>query len=406
MILLPEIYVVEYGLDLAIVGLVLFLAKFVDIISDPFMGWICDIKILSRKHWIIIGALISGLSFYCLILPQETPTYQYLFTWISLLYLGYTMFQVPYLSIGYDLENDYEKRTKLSAGREFFVLLGLLTSVSLPVLFNKSDINSEDYLLFLAIGSGSIAITLFSFFVKENINFKNDKLKIFKALNEIRKNKYFLKLIFPWFVNCLANSFPMILFVFFVSSILNGTEKEKELILFLYFLSALFGMIFWIYLVKFLEKNKIWRLSIFLSTIFFSLVFFLNSGDLFFFMIISCLTGLCLGADLSIPPSILSDVIDYHKKKFNKDISGILFSILIFINKFTFAIATLIAFSFLDLVNYDVQTDNTTIAKNVLIFMYAGIPVTLKLIIFYTLRKFDLTKKAVEKLSKNLYGNK
>ncbi len=406
MILLPEIYVVEYGLDLAIVGLVLFLAKFVDIISDPFMGWICDIKILSRKHWIIIGALISGLSFYCLILPQETPTYQYLFTWISLLYLGYTMFQVPYLSIGYDLENDYEKRTKLSAGREFFVLLGLLTSVSLPVLFNKSDINSEDYLLFLAIGSGSIAITLFSFFVKENINFKNDKLKIFKALNEIRKNKYFLKLIIPWFVNCLANSFPMILFVFFVSSILNGTEKEKELILFLYFLSALFGMIFWIYLVKFLEKNKIWRLSIFLSTIFFSLVFFLNSGDLFFFMIISCLTGLCLGADLSIPPSILSDVIDYHKKKFNKDISGILFSILIFINKFTFAIATLIAFSFLDLVNYDVQTDNTTIAKNVLIFMYAGIPVTLKLIIFYTLRKFDLTKKAVEKLSKNLYGNK
>ena len=405
MILLPEIYVVEYGLDLAIVGLVLFLAKFVDIVSDPFMGWICDIKILSRKHWIIIGALISGLSFYCLILPQETPTYQYLFTWISLLYLGYTMFQVPYLSIGYDLENDYEKRTKLSAGREFFVLLGLLTSVSLPVLFNKSDINSEDYLLFLAIGSGSIAITLFSFFVKENTNFKNDKLKIFKALNEIRKNKYFLKLIIPWFVNCLANSFPMILFVFFVSSILNGTEKEKEFILFLYFLSALLGMIFWIYLVKFLEKNKIWRLSIFLSSIFFSLVFFLNSGDLFFFMIISCLTGLCLGADLAIPPSILSDVTDYHKKKFNKDISGVLFSILIFINKFTFAIATLIAFSFMDLVNYNAQTDNTTLAKNVLIFMYAGIPIILKLIIFYTLKKFDLTKKAVEKLNKNLYGN-
>jgi len=405
MILLPEIYVVDYGLDLAIVGLVLFLAKFVDIVSDPFMGWICDIKILSRKHWIIIGALISGLSFYCLISPQESPTYQYLFIWISLLYLGYTIFQVPYLSIGYDLENDYEKRTKLSAGREFFVLLGLLTSVSLPVLFNESDIDFEDYLLFLAIGSGCIAITFFSLFVKENINFKNDKLNIFNSLNEIRKNKYFLKLIFPWFINCLANSFPMILFVFFVSSILNGTEKEKEFILFLYFLSALLGMIFWVYLVKFLEKNKIWRLSIFLSSIFFSLVFFLNSGDLFFFMIISCLTGLCLGADLAIPPSILSDVTDYHKKKFNKDISGVLFSILIFINKFTFAIATLIAFSFMDLVNYNAQTDNTTLAKNVLIFMYAGIPIILKLIIFYTLKKFDLTKKAVEKLNKNLYGN-
>ena len=404
MILLPEIYVVNYGLDLAIVGLILFLAKLVDIFSDPFMGWICDIRILSRKQWIIIGSLISGLSFYYLISPQEIVTYRYLFVWISLLYLGYTIFQVPYLSMGYDLENDYEQRTKLSAGREFFVLLGLLTSVSLPVLFNEYDIDSKDFLLFLAIGSGCVTITIFSFFVKENINFKNDKLKILQSLNEIRKNKYFLKLILPWFINCLANSFPMILFVFFVSSILNGTENEKEFILFLYFLSALLGMIFWIYLVKFLEKNKIWRLSIFLSSLFFSLVFFLNSGDIFFFMIISCLTGLCLGADLAIPPSILSDVTDYHKNKFNKDISGVLFSILIFINKFTFAIATLIGFSLMDLFNYDVKADNTTSAKNVLIFMYAGIPIILKLIIFYTLRDFDLTKKAVEKLSKNLYG--
>ena len=405
MILLPEIYVVNYGLDLAIVGLILFLAKLVDIFSDPFMGWICDVKILSRKQWIVIGSFISGLSFFYLISPQEPPTYQYLFIWISLLYLGYTIFQVPYLSLGYDLENDYDQRTKLSAGREFFVLLGLLTSVSLPVIFNKSDMNSEDFLLVVALCSGCVAVTLFSFFVKEKTNFKNDKLKIFKSLNEIKKNKYFLKLIFPWFINCLANSFPMILFVFFVSSILNGTEKEKEFVLFIYFLSALLGMILWIYLVKFLEKNKIWRLSIFLSSVFFSLVFFLNNGDIFFFIIISCLTGLCLGADLAIPPSILSDVTDYHKNKFNKDISGVLFSILIFINKFTFAIATLIAFSLMDLFNYDVQIDNTTAAKNVLIFMYAGIPIILKLIIFYTLRDFDLTKKAVEKLNKNLYGN-
>ena len=74
MILLPEIYVVNYGLDLAIVGLILFLAKLVDIFSDPFMGWICDIRILSRKQWIIIGSLISGLSFYYLISPQEIVT--------------------------------------------------------------------------------------------------------------------------------------------------------------------------------------------------------------------------------------------------------------------------------------------------------------------------------------------
>ena len=59
----------------------------------------------------------------------------------------------------------------------------------------------------------------------------------------------------------------------------------------------------------------------------------------------------------------------------------------------------------MDLFHYDVQADNTTSAKNILIFMYAGVPIILKLIIFYSLREFDLTKKAVEKLNKNLYGN-
>ena len=404
MILLPQIYATDHSLALSTIGSVLFLAKIIDIFSDPIMGWICDKNFLSKKNWIVIGSLLSGLAFYNLILPSDKPDAIYLFVWISLLYFGYTIFQVSYLSIGYDIETDYEKRSKLSAGREFFVILGLLSSVSMPVLFKKINIESELFLLYLAIFSGAITIPIFLIFIKEIKGKKSKSLEVINLFKELKSNECLYKLLVPWFLNCLANAFPMILFVFFVTSILNGSEADKEFILFLYFLSALFGMAFWVYLIKYIEKKDIWRLSMVISSLVFIFVFFLETGHIFYFLIISCLTGFCLGADLAIPPSMLSDVTDYHKKKFKNDISGVLFSILILLNKLTFAVATIVAFSLLDYFDYKSEEISTANVKYLLFFMYAGIPVMLKIIIINKLKRFSLSKKEMAKIKENLYG--
>ena len=404
MILLPQIYVTDHNLAFSTIGSVLFFAKIIDMFSDPLMGWVCDKNFLSKKSWIIIGTFISGIAFYKLIIPDVKPDAIYLFVWISILYFGYTVFQVSYLSIGYDLEIDYEKRSKLSAGREFFVILGLLSSVSLPVLFKDISIESELFLLYLALFSGSITIPLFLIFVREIKSGKSKDLKVHNLLIELKENESLFKLLIPWFLNCLANAFPMLLFVFFVTSILNGTEEEKELILFLYFLSALLGMAFWVFLIKYIEKRDIWRLSMIISSLVFFFVFFLETGNILYFLIISCLTGFCLGADLAIPPSMLSDVTDYHKKKFKSDISGLLFSILILINKLTFALATLIAFSLLDYFDYNAELTSSENAKYILVFMYAGVPIILKLMIVNNLKKFSLSKKEMAKIKENLYG--
>ena len=277
MILLPQIYATDHSLALSTIGSVLFLAKIIDIFSDPIMGWICDKNFLSKKNWIVIGSFLSGLAFYNLILPSDKPDAIYLFVWISLLYFGYTIFQVSYLSIGYDIETDYEKRSKLSAGREFFVILGLLSSVSMPVLFKKINIESELFLLYLAIFSGAITIPIFLIFIKEIKGKKSKSLEVINLFKELKSNECLYKLLVPWFLNCLANAFPMILFVFFVTSILNGTEADKEFILFLYFLSALFGMAFWVYLIKYIEKKDIWRLSMVISSLVFIFVFFFRN---------------------------------------------------------------------------------------------------------------------------------
>ena len=139
------------------------------------------------------------------------------------------------------------------------------------------------------------------------------------------------------------------------------------------------------------------------SAIFFSFVFFLNEGDINLFIIISVLTGFCLGADLSIPPSIQSDLVDYHKSIYYVDISGLFFSVLTFMNKFAFGIASVVSFTLLESFGFQEGQSLSKTGSNLLYVLYAGVPIVLKLIASFLIWYFPLSKKESESISKKLY---
>ena len=73
MVFLPALYSENFGLSVSYIGIVLFIAKIFDIITDPVMGLLNDKRILSRKFWIIIGAILSGLSLHKLFQLESLP---------------------------------------------------------------------------------------------------------------------------------------------------------------------------------------------------------------------------------------------------------------------------------------------------------------------------------------------
>ena len=131
---------------------------------------------------------------------------------------------------------------------------------------------------------------------------------------------------------------------------------------------------------------------------------FLSEGDIHFFIIISCITGFCLGADLIIPPSIQADVSDIHLNKFNEDISGILFSLITFLNKLSFAIASLFVFTALGLLNFEANEEINFETKIFIICCYGLTPVLLKLLSSLILMSFTITEKDVKNVQKKIYG--
>ena len=403
MIMLPAFFAEVHNFDIAIIGTYIFLAKIIDIASDPIVGWINDRKILNRKVLIILGSVLCSIGLYKLFIQKQIDYDAYLLVWISVLYLGWTLFQIPYLSIGYDLEKDYFLRTKLSANRELFILFGLFFSLGFPMFFNFSNAELLSLIVYIAIFSGFVGVIVMLNKIPDNRKTNKD-VELKSVFKNLKNNNLLVRLMFAWFINSLANVFPMILFSFYVSYVLGGNDSDRQVVLFYYFLFAILGVPFWTYLSKRFGKKRTWVTSLILSAFFFIFVLFLSKGDIHFFIIISCITGFCLGADLIIPPSIQADLSDVHLNKFKEDISGILFSLITFFNKLSFAVASLFVFSILSYLNFEANEEFNPETKIFIICSYALTPILLKCLSSFILMSFRITEMDLKKIQKKIYG--
>ena len=232
----------------------------------------------------------------------------------------------------------------------------------------------------------------------------NKDVELKSVFKNLKNNNLLVRLMFAWFINSLANVFPMILFSFYVSYVLGGNDSDRQVVLFYYFLFAILGVPFWTYLSKRFGKKRTWVTSLILSAFFFIFVLFLSKGDIHFFIIISCITGFCLGADLIIPPSIQADLSDVHLNKFKEDISGILFSLITFFNKLSFAIASLFTFSILSYLNFEANEEINPETKIFIICSYALTPILLKCLSSFILMSFRITEMDLKKIQKKIYG--
>ena len=71
---------------------------------------------------------------------------------------------------------------------------------------------------------------------------KNKDLKLNGIFKNLKDNNLLLRVMLAWFINSLANVFPMILFSFYISYVLGGNDSDRQVVLFYYFLFAILGV--------------------------------------------------------------------------------------------------------------------------------------------------------------------
>ena len=408
-VLIGEFYFKNYGLALSIIGSIFIMIRLFDAFTDPIMGYISDnfpLRFGKRKPWVLIGGILFIFSTWMLFVPIYTSVdVEYFFFWLFISAIGWTIAYAPYYAMGAELSMDYLERSKITFCRELFTILGIIfASLLYSISFDfdnkifKSGIGTNIGLFQICIFSSIFfVLSMFLFLLsksnsKEVSYDKNNILNIFEIFISLKKQKLMRKLLFSHFINGLANGLPPALFVFYVNSVLKSPEFTG-ILLFLYFLGALVGVPLWIFISNKLDKHRVWCYAMIYSCFIFIFVLFLKEYDLIFFAIICILSGLALSADLAIPSSIQADIIDLEYLKTGKRLTGQFFAFWGLVSKAAIAISTGMALILLDIIGFKSDENN---GKNILFavsFIYAGLPIILKMFSIYLMWNFKLDKK-------------
>ena len=148
------------GIDAALVGTAIFIATLIDAVSDPLIGaWSDRVKTKwGRRHpMLLISALPLGVSFVLLFMPptgmNDTEGFLWLTVFAVLVRVSWTFYQIPHLSLGAELVQTFEDRTKLFAYSAFIqsmsvaVAYGLITAYFFRTTedYDPGFLNPEGY---------------------------------------------------------------------------------------------------------------------------------------------------------------------------------------------------------------------------------------------------------------------
>ncbi len=388
-VLLPSFYAETVGLGLASVGSVLLIIRCFDVISDPVLGWVSDripARLGKRKLPMAIGGLVGAPALIALFSPPEQASIIYFAVCCFLLFLAWTAIQIPYLAWAAELETNYHTRTLLNGYREAAGIFGILFIAGIGVALSHLDETQRfSATAWVTVLCGVVVFLIALKWVPQGrICHKKTSFSFPK------ENKLFLRVLSSWFVNGLANGLPAVCLPLYLTHILRADEHAKAGLLFIYFLFAILGIPVWMYLAKTYSKHHIWCISMIMACVVFAFVPFLGDGDMVAFGLVCALTGLALGSDLSLPPSIQADCTDWDRCRFKKERLATLFSYWSMATKLALGLAVGIAFPLLDF--FDLEAGNDT-AKTALIVIYAGLPVVLKIGAIAMMWTFPLGRK-------------
>lgn len=399
-IYLPTLYGAEIGI--AVVGLVLLLVRSLDVVTDPLIGALSDrwrFQWGRRKPWIAVGSLVGGLALIQLFQPPQNANVGHLATWSVLLYLGWTMVNVPYSAWGAEMSADYHQRTRITTAREGAMLMGILLAGAVPAVMTALGYAERDALAALswvAVLAGAPLIFWMVLRVpdplpkaipRQALSWKN----LSHEAGLILGNGPFRRLVVAWFVNGLANGIPATLFLLFLEHRLHLDATGRGVFILVYFLAAVLAMPVWLRLSRAFGKHRAWCWAMIATCAAFVWAPFLGPGDVFAFVLICAVTGFGLGADLALPPALQADVIDLDTARSGRERAGLFFSFWGMAAKLALAAAVGIAFPLLAFFGFDARGDNAPPALFALGVIYAAVSVVLKGIVIVMIWNFPVS---------------
>jgi GPH family glycoside/pentoside/hexuronide:cation symporter len=411
---LPVIYADSdgFGLSLAVVGVLITLSRFTDVITDPLIGFLSDrlrTRWGRRKPFVLIGTPIYALGMWLLfVAPDEfhdvtfmswtfSSGYPWMFCMMSLLYLGSTIKDLPYSAWGAELSRNYNERTLVMSWKEGFNVGGALVSAFIPaVILIFGYTRPADAVFILVTGMCIlmpvlVANALIAVPEYPVVERTTTRVGLIEGLKVVMKNRPYIFLVIIFAFSSIGSAMTNSLSFFFVKHVLVAGDLYG-LYLAPYFVCQLAAIPLWFKLSRKIGKHRatmcaigwyaIWscfipiiamappewftifeipRLLAFLpaDTHGFLVGYFdgIETGKFLFFIVVMCLKGSAIGALSALPSAMAADVVDVDTATTGEQRAGAYFSIWSMVRKAAYALGVTIGLTLAVYFGFDSLAD-------------------------------------------------
>jgi GPH family glycoside/pentoside/hexuronide:cation symporter len=313
-VILPAHYGSELGVPLASLGLVLLGSRLLDALADPLIGLWADARLGQRgAAWqgIALAAVVLALGFWALFFPQVDSTSGRLL-WcavtLTVTCWAYSACSITHMAWGTRLGGDAVARARWVAWREGLGLLGVLVANGLAVSQGPAAMAAALTLtLALAVWmlrrSPQPAVLA--------VPAKAMASQTWQAWAQPLRHAEFRRLLSLFLLNGIANAIPATLVLFFVRDVVQRPQWVGAC-LGAYFLAGALSIPLWVRMVRWVGPSTAWAMGMLGYVFTFGGVVLLGEGDVLAYGMVCLASGFMLGADLTLPGTLLAGVIQRH----------------------------------------------------------------------------------------------
>lgn len=377
---------------LELMGAIFIFARVIDAIQDPLIGLISDrfTHRGPRGRLTFVGLMVPVLAggFLMLFAPpggwqnNQTLMAVWLVAALLLVHFGYSGVSISYHSHGAELTDDYNERTRVTVGREVFGLIGMTVAVVLPTVLTSLFDDAHGYtilgLLFIPVAALFSAPTLLGAGPSVHPPVVHAERNAFVAFFAPLKNRLFRRLLLIFIVNGSALGVAVTVMLFYVEHVLVGTKVQAGVILLVYFIAGAASVPMWLVVSRRVGKMAAWFFGMLLTAAAMALAVFVGPGDFHWFLVLSIATGVGIGADYGLPPSILADIINAPESGDTRGKTGTYFGLWALSTKLATAIGAAGSLPVSALLGFDPARGEYN--TSALIVVYIVMPVAIKIV--------------------------
>lgn len=397
------VYVVPYYWTVVgsatVVGLVFGLVRLVDIVFDPFFGFVSDhtkTRWGRRRHWMVASAPVLMLGVYMFFNPPLDASWVYLALWATVVYLAFAVFTIAHASWGADLTPHYHERSRVQGSREFALVGGMLCVLILPSLIETggaaeaAKVSAMGWFIIVLL---PITLLIACFGVPEHDRPVHSEIDWKSAWRLVWANGPMKRVLFADLILGIAVSITASLYIVMIAHTFQLPNQSSGLLL-IYFVSGLVGVPFWIWLSHKVGKHQTLAGACLYSAILLPMYFLAprDGSGFWYLVVIIAAHGFAYGAGAFLLRSIMADVTDQETAETGQERMGVYFSFLILTNKLGYALAPALTFPIFDLIGFVNKPGavNSPEAISGIVYVFVLIPVSLLLLTAAVLWRFPL----------------